>query len=105
MADIIGEKRISGAKQNLLKQLHIEKNYFTMASIIEALGKIGDSDCLKIILEWVKENDRKIISEHQYFILKHIFKAIVLLDNTESQTYVFDFKEKYGKYMTDYIVN
>lgn len=105
MADIIGEKRIYCAKSNLIKQLLIEQNYFTVGSIIEALGKIGDADSLKIILEWISQKESTIISEHQFFLLKHIFKAVVLLDNTPEQKYVQDFQCKYGNYMNDFIVN
>lgn len=105
MADIIGEKKIYSAKNNLIKQLIIEQNYFTVASIIEALGKIGDAESLQIILSWTAENSDKIISDHQYFLLKHIFKAIVLLDNTSSQEHVMKFKELYSQYMNNFIVN
>lgn len=83
----------------------IEQNYFTVASIIEALGKIGDAESLQIILSWTAENSDKIISDHQYFLLKHIFKAIVLLDNTSSQEHVMKFKELYSQYMNNFIVN
>ncbi len=105
MADIIGEKKIYSAKNNLKKQLLIEQNYFTTASIIEALAKIGDDEVFRIILKWVSDNAEKIIAEHQFFLLKHIFKAIVLLDNSPNQDYVQDYKNKYGQYMNNYIVN
>lgn len=39
MADIIGEKKLYEGRQSLLKQMDIEQNYFTVASIIEAIWK------------------------------------------------------------------
>lgn len=105
MADIIGEKKIYAAKNNLIKQLLIEQNYFTMGSIVEALAKIGDDESLNVILKWLNEKEKVIISEHQYFLFKHIFKAIVLLDNTSEQEYVQSFQKKYKDYMNNFIVN
>lgn len=105
MADIIGEKKLYFAKKNLTKQLLIEHNYFTAASIIEALGKIGDSESLNIILNWTEGKEKNIISEHQYFLLRHIYKAIVLLDNTPNQEQALRFQRKYKKYMDDFIIN
>lgn len=105
MADIIGEKKIYSAKNNLIKQLFIEQNYFTMGSIVEAIAKIGDTESLDFILKWLSEKEKVIISDHQYFLFKHIFKAIVLLDNTPEQKYVQNFQEKYKDYMNSLIAN
>lgn len=105
MADIIGEKKIYSAKNNLVKQLLIEQNYFTMGSIVEALAKIGDENSLNTILNWLDEKAEEIILEHQYFLFKHLFKAIVLLDSTPQQEHVQDFQKKYKKYMDDFIIN
>lgn len=105
MADIIGEKKIYAAKNNLVKQLMIEQNYFTMGSIVEALAKIGDTECLNLIIKWLEEKEKIIISQHQYFLFKHIFKAIVLLDNTIEHEYVQSFQKKYKEYMDNFIIN
>lgn len=105
MADIIGEKKIYSAKNNLVKQLLIEQNYFTMGSIVEALAKIGDAESLNVILKWLNEKEKTIISDHQYFLFKHIFKAIVLLDYTSEQRHVQSFQTKYKDYMNDFIIN
>lgn len=44
LADIIGEKKLVEANTILCKQLLLEKNYFTAASIIEAMGKLEIPD-------------------------------------------------------------
>ena len=105
MADIIGEKKIYSAKNNLVKQLIIEQNYFTMGSIVVALAKIGEVEDLKIILKWLDEKESVIISDHQYFLFKHVFKAIVLLDDTAERVYIQKFQDKYKVYMENFIVN
>jgi len=46
LADIIGEKKLVEANTILCKQLLLEKNYFTAASIIEAMGKLEIPDNL-----------------------------------------------------------
>ncbi|MCM1467165.1 MAG: hypothetical protein NC086_03380 [Alistipes sp.] len=105
MADIIGEKKLYNANINLIKQLEAEQNYFTVASIMEAIGKIGNFNDIKYILNWVDKNASKVINEHQYFLLKHIYKAICRLDNTPDQKYISNFAANYTEYMNDYIVN
>lgn len=105
MADIIGEKRLRGAHTNLVKQLEAEQNYFTVASIIEAIGKIGDFNDINYVMNWVDKNANKVIDEHQYFLLKHIYKAICHLDNTPDQKYITTFTNQYTRYMDDYIIN
>ena len=104
MADIIGEKKLYEGHQNLLKQMDIEQNYFTVASIIEAIGKIGDFNDIAFINKWIDEHIEKAIQDHQYFLLKHIYKALGCLDNTPDQKYVLSFKEKYTVYMDSYIL-
>ena len=59
MADIIGEKKLYEGHQSLLKQMDIEQNYFTVASIIEAIGKIGDFNDIAFINKWIDETHRK----------------------------------------------
>ena len=105
MADIIGEKKLDSARGSLLKQLEAEQNYFTVSSIIEALGKIGYYNDIQSILNWLDKHQDKIIMEHQYFLLKHIYKALCQLDTTQNQEYVSSFYNKYAVYMNDYIVN
>ena len=104
MADIIGEKKLYEGRQSLLKQMDIEQNYFTVASIIEAIGKIGNFNDIVFINKWIDEHIEKAIQDHQYFLLKHIYKALGHLDNTPDQKYVLSFKEKYNVYMDSYIL-
>lgn len=105
MADIIGEKKLYNACANLIKQLEAEQNYFTVGSIIEAIGKVGNFNDINYIMNWVDKNATKVINEHQYFLLKHIYKAICHLDNTPDQKYITIFTNQYTKYMDDYIIN
>lgn len=105
MADIIGEKKIYSACTHLIKQLEAEQNYFTVASIIEAIGKIGNFNDISYIKNWIDEHAAKVIDEHQYFLLKHIYKAICHLDNTPDQKYIKQFTNQYAQYMDDYIIN
>lgn len=105
MADIIGDKRLYLAYSSLKKQLEAEQNYFTVASIIEAIGKIGSFKDIEYIVDWTAKHASKVINEHQYFLLKHIHNALYRLDNTPDQKYVSEFINQYSKYMNDYIVN
>lgn len=105
MADIIGEKKLYSACSSLVKQLNAEQNYFTVASIIEAIGKIGSFNEMEHIINWIDNHIEKVISEHQYFLLKHIYKALSLLDNTSNQQYLTSFNKNYNIYMNDYIIN
>lgn len=105
MADIIGEKRLYNGINALLKQLEREENYFTISSIIEAIGKIGSFSELKYILNWMEIYENKIIEQHQFFLLKHVYKAICRLDNTPDEKYAKIFFDNYSQYMNSYIVN
>ena len=105
MADIIGEKRLYNGISVLLKQLEREENYFTISSIIEAIGKIGTFSELKYILKWMETYENKIIEQHQFFLLKHVYKAVCRLDNTPDEKYAKMFLDNYSKYMNSYIVS
>lgn len=103
MADIIGEKRLYSAIDNLCSQLRSEQNYFSAVSIIEALGKLADSHALPYIYNWISTNEAKIISENQLFVLKHAKVAIAKLDNKSGENIKL-FDEKYGKILNDYYI-
>lgn len=105
MADIIGDKKLYSAYSSLVKQLEAEQNYFTVASIIEAIGKIGSFKDIEYIIDWTDKHIAKVINEHQYFLLKHIYKTLCRLDNTPDQKYVSEFATQYSEYMNNYIVN
>ena len=100
ISDIIGEKRIYAAIPNLCSQLQNEKNYYSAVSIIEALGKLGASDSLPNIQDWLAINEQNIIQEKQFFVLKHIRSSIVKLDHSNGQA-LQSFDKKYVSYINE----
>lgn len=98
-ADIIGEKNLIQANDILCKQLLAEKNYFTTASIIEAMGKLGISENITFINEWLGKNEQDILQTKNYFVLKHIRIALAKLNPNVKMR----FDEKYIKYLGDFI--
>ena len=55
-ANIIGEKKLYSAKEILSSQLQCEKNYYSAASIIEALGELRATEKVANILLWIDNN-------------------------------------------------
>ena len=100
-ADIIGEKKLYQAKDILSKQLLCEENYYSAASIIEALGKLRASECIKDIEEWINENSQNIINTKHYFVLRHTRNALAKIDKNLVKT----FDAKYSEYLTEFIYN
>lgn len=98
-ADIIGEKRLYDANSILCRQLSFEKNYFTAASIIEAMGKLGIIEDVVYIEEWLKDNEKEILSTKAYFVLKHI--RISLSKLSPAKRKLFD--DKYLEYLGEFI--
>lgn len=98
-ADIIGEKRLIEANHILCKQLANEKNYFTAASIIEAMGKLEIPENVTYINEWLTENINNILETKSYFVLKHIRIALSKLDSNARKS----FDENYLQYLSDFI--
>lgn len=95
-ANIIGEKKLYEAKNILSTQLQHEKNYYSAASMIEALGELCATDKITDILLWVDNNISDILSTKSYFVLKHTYVAIAKLDIYIAK----QFNEKYDKYIT-----
>lgn len=90
-ANIIGEKKLYSAKEILSSQLQCEKNYYSAASIIEALGELRATEKVADILLWIDNNKTDILSTKSYFVLKHTYIALTKLDvQVASQ-----FKEKF----------
>lgn len=102
ISDIIGEKRLLLATENLKTQLQSEENYYSAVSEIEALGKLNAVEALTTILQWVEEHRLSIINEKQFFILKHVRIVLLKLDKTNSEIKKFD--REYGKYLKDYYI-
>ena len=90
-ANIIGEKKLYDAKEILATQLLSEKNYYTAASIIEALGELRASDKLSDILLWIKNNKTDILLTKSYFVLKHTYISVAKLDSESAQQYKDEF--------------
>lgn len=103
MADIIGEKRLFGAKEVLYRQLLSEENYYSATSIMEAIGKIGFIDGVSIIMQWLNENSNAIIERKMFFVLRHAKIAIAKLDDTPEHLYNNSFIVLYGKYLNESI--
>lgn len=92
MADIVGEKKLYLAEDNLITQLKREKNVFTISSIVEALGKINSQKSIVTIKEWLENNATTIIQNKDYFVLKHFRNALVKIDPVEN---LKEFDDKY----------
>lgn len=92
MADIIGEKKLIIAEENLITQLKREQNIYTASSIVEALGKINSHKALVILNNWLDNNAEKIIQNGNYFVIKHFRNAIINIDNG---IHLNDFDNKY----------
>lgn len=104
MADIIGEKRLENGLHNLCKQLNIEENYYSAVSIIEALGKLRNPAAISPILNWLQINEQNVISEKQFFVLKHIKIALLKLVDDPKDARIDAFDNKYNIYLQDYVI-
>ena len=102
MADIIGEKRLYDAKDNLFKQLTSEENIFSVASLITAIGKLGDPEGILYINRWISENEEEIIKTKQFFVMKRAANAMMKLDRTK--VHVNAFNERYSDYLQNYFL-
>lgn len=92
IADIIGEKRLYIAEDNLITQLKREKNIYTTSSLVEALGKIGSKKSIETINDWLEINADEMIKNKNFFVLKHIRNAFIRIDQ---ETALVNFDEKY----------
>ncbi|MBS6452620.1 MAG: hypothetical protein KH378_02720 [Butyrivibrio sp.] len=98
-ADMIGEKKLVEANDILCKQLLVENNYFTAASIIEAMGKLEIPTDTTYIKNWLEKYEKDILNTKNYFVLKHIRIALSRLDSVERKA----FDKKYIKYLGEFI--
>lgn len=104
MADIIGEKRLLSGVNKLCRQLSVEENYFSAVSIIAALGKLRDSAAIDYINHWIDKNENDIISEKQFFVLKHARIALAKLVDSPESPQLAQFDKKYQRYLQDYFI-
>lgn len=84
MADIIGEKKLYIAEDNLLTQLKRETNLYTTSSIVEALGKLHSQKALVAMKEWLVNNAENAINNEDYFVIKHFRNAFINIDSDKS---------------------
>lgn len=84
MADIVGEKRLYIAEDNLITQLKRESNIYTTSSIVEALGKINSKKSIRTIEDWLENNAATMINNKNFFILKHFRNALMKIDPTKA---------------------
>ncbi len=103
MADIIGEKKLLHAKENLIHQLENEKNFYTAVSIIEAIGKIGNESDIAIINRWLHNTEDEIIHSKMFSVFRHAQIAIVRLDKSYNQKHINEFNNLYGKYLSEFV--
>ena len=80
MADIVGEKKLYIAEDTLITQFKRESNIYTIASIVEALGKIHSINSIDIINQYLEKEADSLIQNKNYFVLKHIRNALVRID-------------------------
>lgn len=83
MADIVGEKKLFTAEDALILQLKRESNIYTVASIVEALGKIHSIKSIDVINEYLEKEADTLIENKNYFVLKHIRNALVKIDQQD----------------------
>ena len=102
MADIIGDKGLNKALNNLVSQLGRENNIYSAASIIEAIGKVGCIDNIAHINQWIVNNFECINNPGGNFVFKHALNAIARLDRTEDSKHINEFKGKYMDYMFEW---
>ena len=77
----------------------VEENWFTIGSIVEAIGRVATSeDGLPVIEKWIAMNGQRMIEEKQFFLLKHLPHALLLLDSNNGN-HADGFLKKYKKYM------
>jgi hypothetical protein len=104
LADIIGEKQLSGAGKTLLAQLQIESNFFTAVSFISAIGKLEVPGGAVAINKWLVLKKDEIISSKQFFVLKHCHIAFSRLDKNNGTEFLDNFQKEYGDYIKDYFI-
>ena len=92
MADIVGEIKLYIAEDTLITQLKRESNIFTIASIVEALGKIHSVKSIDIINQYLDKEADSLIQNKNYFVLKHIRNALVRINYQDA---LIKFDDKY----------
>lgn len=92
-ANIIGEKRLTNAYESLIVQLLAEENYYTAGSIIEALGRLRNPNAIQYILNWINENKTEIINTNNYFVFKHTYYSLLMLNKQIAKQFHDSFEQ------------
>lgn len=101
MADIIGSKSLVRGSDTLIKRLDIEENYYTIGSIVEAIGKTATPDKgMPAIETWISKKGNDIIVANQSFLLKHLYHAIARLDS-DGNSHLTNFIKIFGPYLQE----
>ncbi len=99
MADIIGAKHLTAGFSALKNQLLIEENWFTIGSIVEAIGRIAPQDeGIQVIESWIQLNKKKMLEEKQFFLLKHLLHGLAFLDD-DNNIHVQNFIDQFGHFL------
>ncbi len=104
LADIVGEKRLYEAEDSLIGQLLIEDNYFTMVSLISALGKLESLVAANHIIQTIANHIENLLKTNQLFVLKHSHIALAKIDKRHNTQFLPDFNAKYGEYIKHYFI-
>lgn len=99
IADIVGEKRIINGMSALLAQLEAEENIYTTASLISALGKLKQPEAAENIVNWFKRNESSILSQKNFFLIRHIHRALARLNNPNVKHCIVDIQSKYRDHL------
>lgn len=85
LSDIVGEKKLYIAEENLLIQLKREENVYAVASIMEALGKLNSKTASKEIRKWIDNHKSNLINKDNLFVIKHARNAILNCGSEEDK--------------------
>lgn len=101
MADIIGSKSLIRGADTLIKRLSMEENYYTIGSIVEAIGRTASPNKgMPAIETWISEHGKEILEANQSFILKHLYHGIARLDS-DGNPHLTNFINEFGSYMQE----
>ena len=99
MADIIGARHLENSFIILKEQLFKETNWFTIGSIVEAIGRVAPpQEGIDTIEKWITMKGPRMLEEKQFFLIKHLYKGIALLD-TPANEHLNHFLSVYRPYL------
>lgn len=99
MADIIGEKHLTSALEDLYCRLQNEENCYVARSIVQAIGKIDNVHGCERLLKWFAYANENYINQKYYGIFTHVSHAIAKMDTTSDGIFISEFRKQYGEYL------